>query len=317
MDCISINKQLYEKMLLIRFFEEKIAELFLKGQIHGTTHLYVGQEAVAAGVCSALEKKDIIFSTHRGHGHCIAKGIDINSMMAEFLGRETGSSSGKGGSMHIADLDNCNYGSNGVVGGGIPLAVGSALSVQMQQQDRIVVCFLGDGATNQGTFHESLNLASVWQLPVLFVCEANQYGLSMRTECAMNVKKIEVRASSYGIPGKTIDGNDAYLVYSETKNAKEYVRRSGPMLLVCETYRISGHSKSDNEAYRTAKEIEQWRKKDPIIRLKGQMINTMQISEAELSAIELSAADKIDKAVEFSLSCPYPKKEALFCGVYA
>lgn len=317
MECIAIKKQLYEKMLLMRCFEEKIAELFSKGQIHGTTHLYIGQEAVAAGVCGALEKEDIIFSTHRGHGHCIAKGIDINYMMAEFFGREAGCSKGKGGSMHIADFENGNYGSNGIVGGGIPLAVGAALSIKMQRQDRIAVCFLGDGATNQGTFHESLNLASVWKLPVLFVCEANQYGLSMRTENAMNVKSIEVRAQSYGIPGKTIDGNDAYLVYSEAIKAKEYVRRSGPMLLVCETYRISGHSKSDNEAYRTAKEIEQWQKQDPIIRLKEQMINAMHATQAELEAIEISAAEKIDKAVEFSLSCPYPDKEELFSGVYA
>lgn len=315
MDCIS--ERLYEKMLLIRGFEEKIAELFSKGYIHGTTHLYVGQEAIAAGVCAALKKEDIIFSTHRGHGHCIAKGIDINKMMAEFFGRESGCSGGKGGSMHIADFDNGNYGSNGVVGGGIPLAVGAALSVKMRRQDKIVVCFFGDGATNQGAFHESLNLASIWRLPVLFVCEANEYGLSMKTRRAMNVKSLDVRAQSYGMPGKTIDGNDACLVYSETEKAKKYVRSDGPMLLVCETYRISGHSKSDNEAYRDAEEINRWRKKDPIVRMEEQMISAMLATKDEMEAVKAGVAEKIDKAVEFSLNCPYPKKESLFCGVYA
>lgn len=310
-----IKKQLYEQMLLIRYFEEKIAQLFAKGRIHGTTHLYVGEEAVAAGVCCALDKKDFIFSTHRGHGHCIAKGIDINKMMAEFLGRQDGCCNGKGGSMHICDLDNNNYGTNGIVGGGIPLAVGAGLSVQMRQSDSIVACFFGDGATNQGTFHESLNLASVWRLPVLFVCEDNKYGFSMRTEKAMNIKKIEARAQSYGIPGQTIDGNDALLVFEQTKKAKQYVLHNGPMLLVCETYRISGHSKSDSDVYRSAQEIKKWQTNDPIKRLKQQMLESF--SKSDLLSIEKRANQTIEKAVEYALNCPYPEKEALYCGVYA
>ncbi len=310
-----IKKQLYEQMLLIRYFEEKIAQLFAKGRIHGTTHLYVGEEAVAAGVCCALDKKDFIFSTHRGHGHCIAKGIDINKMMAEFLGRQDGCCNGKGGSMHICDLDNNNYGTNGIVGGGIPLAVGAGLSVQMRQSDSIVACFFGDGATNQGTFHESLNLASIWRLPVLFVCEDNKYGFSMRTEKAMNIKKIEARAQSYGIPGQTIDGNDALLVFEQTKKAKQYVLHNGPMLLVCETYRISGHSKSDSDVYRSAQEIKKWQTNDPIKRLKQQMLESF--SKSDLLSIEKRANQTIEKAVEYALDCPYPEKEALYCGVYA
>ena len=309
--------QLYEKMLLIRHCEDKLEELFAAGQVHGTTHLYVGEEAVAAGVCCALSKQDVIFSTHRGHGHSIAKGTDVAAMMAEFLGRETGCCKGRGGSMHVADIENGNYGTNGIVGGGIPLAVGAALAIKMRGEERMVVCFFGDGASNQGTFHEAVNLASIWKLPVLFVCEDNQYGLSMSKSRSMNIDDISVRAKSYGIHADTVDGNDAAAVYHKTLEATAYVRQNGPMLLVCDTYRISGHSKSDRNAYRTQDEIEHWKQKDPIARFRSAMLKDAILSEAQLSDIESRAASTIEKAVAFAQSSAFPKDDDVSSGVYA
>ncbi len=307
---------IYKKMLLTRIFEEKAAELFAKGKIHGTTHLYVGEEAVAAGVCAALKKSDYITSTHRGHGHCISKGMDIRSMMAELLGRETGCSKGRGGSMHMADIKNNNLGENGIVGGGCPIAAGAALAVKKKGEDAVVVCFFGDGASNEGSFHEAANLASVWKLPVLFVCESNRYGMSMSTDKSMNIKDIEVRARSYGFPGKTVDGNDAAAVYEEAKAAREYVRNSGPMLLVCETYRISGHSKSDKNVYRSKKEIADWQKKDPIKRMK-QYLSGNGFSSGEIEAMDAQAADEIEEAIGFAISSPYPSADTITDHVYA
>lgn len=313
----AICTQLYEKMLLIRYCEERLEELFALGQVHGTTHLYVGEEAVAAGVCCALAQQDVIFSTHRGHGHSIAKGTDVAKMMAEFLGRETGCCKGRGGSMHVADIENGNYGTNGIVGGGIPLAVGAALAIKMRGEDRIIVCFFGDGASNQGAFHEAANLASIWKLPVLFVCEDNQYGLSMSKSRSMNIEDISVRAASYGMPGDTVDGNDAVAVYQKALAAKGYVRQNGPMLLVCDTYRISGHSKSDQNAYRTLKEIEHWKQKDPIARLREAMLKEAVLSEAKIRDIESHAAKMIEAAVAFAQSSAFPKDEQVGNGVYA
>lgn len=317
MQDMNTGERLYHQMLLMRYFEERIATLFSAGHIHGTTHLYIGEEAVAAGVCAVLEPQDIIFSTHRGHGHCIGKGIDLGAMMAEFLGRDAGCCGGKGGSMHIADFNGGNFGTNGIVGGGIPLAVGAALSIKMQRQNRMVVCFLGDGATNQGTFHESLNLASVWQLPVLFVCEDNQYGFSMEKSVSMKVENIERRADSYGMPGVSTDGNDAFAVLEAAAKARDYVIRSGPMLLVCDTYRISGHSKSDPGEYRTKEEIVRWQKKDPIERMKKQLLEAAPECRGRLAAIEKDAMQAIDEAVAFAQMCPYPTAEAIYSDVYA
>ena len=310
-------EEMYEKMLLTRKFEEKVAYFFSMGMVHGTTHLYVGEEATATGVCCALETNDVIASTHRGHGQCISKGIDIKRMMAEFLGREAGYCKGKGGSMHIADLEGGNLGANGVVGGGIPLAVGAGITTQMKKIDRIVVCFFGDGAANQGTFHESLNLASIWKLPVLFVCEDNKYGMSMSRYKAMNIEDIAIRAKSYGIPGKTIDGNDVVTVYEETQKARKYVKENGPMLLVCDTYRFLGHSKSDANVYRTKDEIAQWKAKGPLKQMRKYLLENKVFAESELKAIEDRAVQTIEEAVLFAESSPYPSIDTIMDDVYA
>ena len=269
------------------------------------------------GVCAALKEEDLMTSTHRGHGQCISKGIDLNRMMAELLGKSTGYCKGKGGSMHIADLERGNLGANGVVGGGQPIAVGAALTTQMKKINRIVVCFFGDGSTNEGSFHESLNLASVWKLPVLFVCENNQYGMSTSVKRSMNITDISVRAAAYGIPGKTVDGNDAVQVYQETLSAREYVRKNGPMLLVCETYRHMGHSKSDACVYRTKEELNEWKERDPIKLLGCYMVENKVASEEKLEQMDRKATDEIEAAVEYAKSSPYPALDTILEDVYA
>ncbi len=308
---------MYMKMLLTRKFEEKVAYFFSMGMVHGTCHLYVGEEASAAGVCCALDDNDLMTSTHRGHGHCISKGIDLDKMMAELLGKATGLCKGKGGSMHIADIERGNLGANGVVGGGQPIAVGAGITTQMKKIDRIVVCFFGDGSTNEGSFHESLNLASVWKLPILFVCENNLYGMSTSIKRSMNISDISQRAVSYGMPGKTIDGNNAVEVFEETLKAREYVRENGPMLLVCETYRQSGHSKSDANVYRTKEEMAFWKTKDPIIRLGKYMVDNKYVSEDDLIDFDKQAVNQIEKAVEFAKSSPYPSMDTIMDDIYA
>lgn len=307
---------IYKKMLLTRKFEEKAAELFAQGEVHGTTHLYTGEEAVAAGVCCALRSGDYITSTHRGHGHCISKGLSVSSMMAEYLGKETGCSKGRGGSMHMFDLKNNNIGENGIVGGGCPLAAGVALAIKKKGLDAICVCFFGDGASNEGSFHEAANLASVWKLPLLFVCENNKYGMSMSVSKSMNISDISIRAEGYGFPGKTIDGNDAALVYEETLKAREYVRLNGPMLLVCDTYRIAGHSKSDRNVYRTKEEIAAWKKKDPIPRMRAYMLKN-GFGEDEAAEIEKEADCEIEEAVRFAKSGSYPAAQTITDNLYA
>jgi pyruvate dehydrogenase E1 component alpha subunit len=219
--------------------------------------------------------------------------------------------------MHIADLERGNLGANGVVGGGIPLAVGAGITTKMKMIDRIVVCFFGDGATNQGTFHESLNLASIWKLPVLFICEDNKYGMSMSRYLSMNIQDIAIRASSYGIPGKTIDGNDAVLVYDETREARKYVRENGPMLLVCDTYRFCGHSKSDANVYRTKNEIAEWKVKDPIKRMRAYLLENKVCTESEIIIIEDHAKQTIEDAVNFAENSPYPSIDTIQDDVYA
>ncbi len=303
-------------MYLTRKFEEKAAELFAQGLIHGTTHLYIGEEAVAAGVCAALEPTDYMTSTHRGHGHCISKGMSLSSMMAELLGRETGCSRGRGGSMHMADISGGNLGENGIVGGGCPIAAGAALAAKKKGNGNIAVCFFGDGASNEGSFHESANLAAVWDLPLLFVCENNRYGMSMPVERSMKIEKLETRASSYGMPGKTVDGNDAAAVYLAAKESREYVKEKGPMLLVCDTYRISGHSKSDKNVYRDEREIEEWRRKDPIIRFEAYMLES-GFSCDDIDTIDKETTEEIDEAVRFAKNSPYPSVEGIMDDVYA
>jgi len=308
---------MYKKMLLTRKFEEKVAYFFSMGMVHGTTHLYVGEEATATGVCCALRKEDLITSTHRGHGHCISKGIDLKRMTAELLGKETGYCRGKGGSMHIADLSRGNLGANGVVGGGQPIAVGAALTTKMKKIDRIVACFFGDGASNEGSFHESLNLASVWKLPVLFVCENNLYGMSTPLKAHANVEDLSVRSMSYGIPGKRIDGNDAVAVYLETLKARKYVAKNGPMLLVCETYRYLGHSKSDANVYRTKEEINDWKtNRDAIKRMSAYLLENGFSSE-EIESMDKDTTRQMEEAVEFAQNSPFPPLSSITEDVYA
>lgn len=301
-------------MCRIRRFEEKLTELFAAGLLHGTTHLYIGEEAVAAGVCAALQPQDMITSTHRGHGHCIARGMDMNAMMAEMFGKAAGVAGGRGGSMHMADMAQGNLGTNGIVGGGHGLAVGAALAMKMKKKDGIAVCFFGDGAANEGSFHEAANLAAIWALPVLFVCESNGYGFSMKTGDAMRVQSVAARGDSYGFPGKTVDGNDAAQVYAQAIKARAYALAHGPVLLECVTYRISGHSKNDANTYRAQEEIEAWQRRDPIPRLKAAM-REAGFAQAELDAMEAAAAAAVEDAVAFAQSSPYPQSGRR--GVYA
>lgn len=316
-----IQKETYvemlEKMLVIRRFEEKIQQLFADKVLHGTTHLYTGEEAVATGVCCALREGDQITSTHRGHGHTIAWGADINGLMAEMFGRETGICGGRGGSMHFADPQAGNLGQNGVVAGGLPLAVGAALAAKMQGIQQVAACFFGDGATNEGTFHESMNLAAVWELPVIFVCEDNGYGFSMSMKKSMKVADIAERAHSYGMKGVRVDGMDAAAVYEATREAREYVLAHGPMLLVCETYRYAGHSKNDRNVYRTQEEIDAWWQKDPIARLERHMEETGLLSREEIEELENAAMRAVDESVAFAKGSALPPLDAVQNGIYA
>lgn len=306
------------KMYKIRFFEEKVDYLFSLGLVHGTMHLSIGQEAVAVGAISTLKPDDYILSTHRGHGHCIAKGADINLMMAEFLGKETGYCRGRGGSMHIADIESGNLGATGVVGGGIPISTGVGLSIKMRKTGQVVLCFFGDGAANLGAFHESLNLAAIWKLPVIFLCENNMYGMSMSVKKAIAIKDIAKRADSYGFPGEVVDGNDVLAVYDVVYEAIKRARKGhGPTLIECKTYRWKGHSKSDQNLYRTKEEIDLWKKKCPIKKFREKLISENILTEKEIEMIEKEAEDIIEKAVEFSNSSPEPSVETIFDGVYS
>jgi pyruvate dehydrogenase E1 component alpha subunit len=302
----------------IRFFEETVDDLFARGLVHGTMHLSIGQEASAVGSIFALRPEDYILSTHRGHGHCIAKGADINLMMAEFQGKETGYCRGRGGSMHIADMQGRNLGANGVVGGGIPLAVGVGLSLQMQATGEVILCFFGDGAANQGAFHEALNMAAIWGLPVVYICENNQYGMSMSTQRAFNIDRVSQRADSYGMAGVTVDGNDVIAVYDAASEAVERARSGGgPTLVECVTYRWKGHSKSDQELYRTKEEIEAWKKKDPIKRFQELLVGEGILDDEEVARIEEEARRTIAAALEFAKSSPEPDVDTILEGVYA
>jgi len=306
------------KMLKIRAFEEEAEELFALGKVHGTMHLSVGQEGSAVGAVSALRPDDWMTSTHRGHGHCIAKNGDLKLMMAEFLGKETGYCRGRGGSMHIADVEGGNLGATGVVGGGLATAVGAALSCKMRGVDQVTLCFFGDGAVNMGIFHESLNLAAIWALPVVFVCENNQYAMSMSVEEALPIQDIADRACAYDMPGVIVDGNDVLAVYHAVSEAVERARAGkGPTLVECKTYRWRGHSKSDAQRYRTREEVESWKKKDPIARFQAHLLKEGILSKDEIEQIEKEAHELIADAVAFAESSPGPRVDEIAEGVYA
>ncbi|MBI9103811.1 MAG: thiamine pyrophosphate-dependent dehydrogenase E1 component subunit alpha [Spirochaetales bacterium] len=311
------HKELYLKMVQTRNFEETAARLFIEGKVHGTAHFCIGEEATGVGVCSALEVEDYILQTHRGHNQGIGKNMDINRMMAEFLGKETGYCKGKGGCMHIADFSVGSLGANGVVGGGLPIATGAALKQKYNKENNITVCFFGDGASNEGAFHESLNLASVWKLPVLFVCTNNYYGMSTHINKSMNIEDISIRATSYGMKGIALDGNDVVNIYEETEKAKKYVLENGPMLMVLNTYRWMGHSKSDAQLYRSKDEVAEWKVKCPIKRHREYILENKIMTEAELDKLDIQAVTDIKNAVDFAEKSPEPKIENIFDDVYA
>jgi pyruvate dehydrogenase E1 component alpha subunit len=309
---------MYEKMLEIRCFEEKIFELYGQNLVPGTIHLYAGEEAVAVGVCSSLRKDDYITSTHRGHGHCIAKGAELKRTMAEILGKKTGYCKGKGGSMHIADFQAGMLGATAVVGAGLPIAVGAGLSAKLRKTDQVVACFFGEGASNQGTFHESINMASAWSLPVIFVCENNLYAMGTRQSRIMNIENISDRAGAYGISGVTVDGNDVLAVFEASQKAVDQARSgAGPTLIECKTYRHKGHSRVDPARYRSKEEVAQWLAKDPINRFKEALMQNDVFSRAEVQKIGESVAAEIEEAVKFAVESPYPAPEEALEDVYA
>lgn len=311
-------KEIYTTMVRIRFFEERAMSEYRKG-LPGFIHPSVGQEAIPAGVCAFLREDDYIISTHRGHGDIIAKGAQLDRMMAELFAKETGYCKGKGGSMHIAAVDRNILGATGIVGDGIPIAAGVGLACKMQNLDRVVVAFFGDGATNSGAFHEGVGLASVWCLPVLLVCQNNQYQQSTPTRDYCRLTDLADRAKSYGIPGVTVDGNDAIAVAEVAREAIESCRKgNGPILIVATTYRPYGHHMGDpGTSYRTKEEIEEWKKKDPIERLRNQLLQNKIATKAEIEKIHNATLRELDEAVKFSIESPEPEPEEALEDIYS
>lgn len=306
----------YRIMLTIRRFDETIDELFAAGKVHGTTHLYIGEEAVATGIVAALNAGDVVTSTHRGHGHNIALGGDVRAMMAELLGRETGYCRGYGGSMHIADQSLGNLGANGIVGGGLPIAVGAALGFAMQKQSKVVVAFSGDGALNEGAFHEAANLAAIWRLPVVFVVENNQYGMSGSVKEMFAIGHLAERASGYGIPATMVDGNDVFSVWEAGAQAVQVARNGGgPSLIEAVTYRYKGHSKSDANRYRSREEIRDWRQRDPITHLERHLISH-GVEQSMLNEIRDEVIRAISDALTYAEESPWPSPLGLEDSVY-
>ena len=307
----------YRKMNCIRAFENEAIELAKMNLTRAAIHTYNGEEAIAVGVCAHLTDHDYITSTHRGHGHCIAKGADLERMFAELMARENGYCKGKGGSMHIADLSIGMLGANGIVGGGIPISVGAAFALKYQGRKNVVVCFFGDGASNQGSFHESVNMASVLQLPVIFVCENNQYAISMNVRRSTHVENISQRAQAYGIPGVTLDGNDVVQVYNDFGKILEDVRAGmGPILVEMKTYRLAGHYYGDNENYRNREEVDEWRKKCPITRLTKVLIEQYACTQEELDAIAKEVREDVLAASERAKSGAEPNVAELADDLY-
>ncbi len=321
--------ELLKQMWAIRMFENQVYDLLGQDLIKGASHLYAGQEAVAVGAISVLEDDDLITSTHRGHGHCYARGAVLaeteeahqehyNKMLAELCGRSTGYSRGRGGSMHIADVENGNLGATGIVGGNIPVATGAALAKKIKKTDDVVLCFFGDGAANTGNFHESLNMAALWDLPVVYIVENNLYAMSVPLENATAKLTIADRGCAYGIPGEVVDGMDVLAVREAVGRAVDHARSGeGPYLLECQTYRWYGHSRSDPRAYRTRDEEAEWKARDPIPNFAAQLVNLDIATEAEVDAVEMQMEQAIETATEFSLNSPMPPAEELERYVYA
>ena len=301
-------------MVLTRAFEENAEEMYALGKVHGTMHLSIGQEAIAAGASSAITRNDYLLNTHRGHGHFLAWGGDLNRMMAEFLGKENGYCRGRGGSMHIADVESNNLGANGIVGGNLPIAIGVGLSIKIRKTKQVALTLFGDGAANEGAFHESLNMASIWNLPIIYLCENNLYAMSTPFDQAFKIEEISQRAAAYGIKGVTVDGNDVFAVHKAVREAAERARSGdGPTLIEAITYRWRGHSKSDRQAYRTREEVKEWMKKDPIPRFASKI----SVTDKEMQDIQNRVKIDIQKAVAFAENSPEPDLSTILEGVYA
>lgn len=318
---IKLNKEDYGRllkdMLRIRRFEEKVLQCASEGRLRASTHSYIGQEAIAAGTCLALRENDLIASTHRGHGHCIARGGRLDMMMAELLGRKTGYCKGKGGSMHIADLDIGILAANGIVGGGIPLGTGAALSASLFKTGQVVVSYFGDGAANQGCLYESMNVASLWKLPILFVCENNLYGMTVSIDRALAGGSIVQRAIGFGLPGVVVDGNDCIEVYKVISQAEERARAGqGPALIEAKTYRWRGHWQGDPRMYRTREEEEAWRKKCPIERLERYLVENSICTQQEIERIKQDVIQEVEEAARFALESPEPEENELLQDIY-
>jgi acetoin:2,6-dichlorophenolindophenol oxidoreductase subunit alpha len=313
-----LQLQLLATMLRIRRFEEQTEELYRAGELPGFVHLSIGQEACAAGACAALRRDDYITSTHRGHGHCIAKGADLKGMMAELYAKQTGVCHGKGGSMHIADFSVGMLGANGVVGGGANLAVGAVIAARLSGTDQVALCFFGDGATNRGPVHEACNLAAIWKLPVIFFCENNGYASTTAASYALSVERVADRAAAYGMPGVTIDGNDVLAVYEATLAAVERARAGGgPSLIEAVTYRVKGHYVGDPEKYRPREEVELAQLRDPIRRYAQRLLDDGLLDEHDLDELRRAAEREIAAAVEFGRQSPLPAPEAALDDLYA
>ena len=309
--------KMYAAMVKIRRVEERLMEVFTTGIIPGFIHVSIGQEAVAVGVCSALRKDDYITNTHRGHGQAIAKGIDLKGFIAEIYGKRNGVCKGRSGSMHIADKARGVLGSNGIVGGGIPLAMGNAFASQYVNDGRVTVCFFGDGASNEGTFHESLNLASLWNLPIMFCCENNEWAQFTPIEKYIRIEEISKRAAAYGMPGISVDGDDILAVYDAAKKAVNRARKGkGPTLIECKTHRWFGHFAGDKQKYRSPEEIETVRQYDPIQRFQKRLAELNILDEKDIDSIEQRIRWEIEQAVKFAEASPSPEPGELFDDVY-
>jgi pyruvate dehydrogenase E1 component alpha subunit len=320
-DFMELQKEIlidmYQTMYRIRKFEETVVDLFSENLIRGAAHVYLGEEAIATGACHVLKKDDYIVSTHRGHGHCIAKGGKVDKMMAEILGKSTGYCKGKGGSMHIADIECGILGANGIVGAGIPIATGAGMTSWIKKDNKVTLCFFGDGASNQVTFHESINMAAVFRLPVVFICENNHYAVFTSTEKALSVEKVSKRSISYGIPGYSIDGNDVIAVFNTVSNAVKRARKGeGPSLIECNTYRWFGHFVGDPENYRSKEEVKKWKtEKDPIGIFKKKLIKEGVVKSGEFTCIENEIQKEIEDAKNFAKNSPEPEDKELWTDI--
>jgi len=308
-----IAKHLYADMYRIRRFEESVFEFYKRGLMAGLSHLYLGQEAIAAGACAALNETDYIGSTHRGHGHLVSRGADLKRMMAEILGKETGYSKGKGGSMHIIAMDKGILGANGIVGGEIPIATGAAYASKLRGDGRVAIAFFGDAASNEGTFHESLNMAAAWDLPIVYIIENNFYGISVDIRKVTKENVLSKRALAYGMPGITIDGNNVFTVYDEVGKAVERARKGdGPTLIECLTYRWQGHHVGDPADYRSEEELKEWRAKDPVVVLEAANL----LTEAEIKEIKDKVEAEVSEACKFAEESPYADISEAFTDVF-